>query len=101
MRLVTRSFPLLALLAVLALLPAVPRDAHAAVTSYIANLSGAAELPANASPGTGVALVDIDPVAHTMHVHIDFSGLLANNTACHIHAATAVAGTGTAGVATT
>jgi hypothetical protein len=36
-----------------------------------------------------------------MRVQVTFSGLLAGVTASHIHAATAVAGTGTAGVATT
>jgi hypothetical protein len=45
--------------------------------------------------------VDIDAVAHTMAINMNFSGLLGTTTACHIHAATAVAGAGTAGVATT
>jgi hypothetical protein len=36
-----------------------------------------------------------------MRVQVTFSGLLGTVTASHIHAATAVAGTGTAGVATT
>jgi hypothetical protein len=35
-----------------------------------------------------------------MRVDVTFSGLTGNTTASHIHAATAVAGTGTAGVAT-
>jgi len=75
--------------------------AVAAVTSYTATLTGAAEAPPNASPGTGFAQVDIDPVAHTMRVLVSFEGLLANVTNAHIHGPTAVAGTGTAGVATT
>lgn len=75
--------------------------AVAAVTSYTATLTGAAESPPNASPGTGFAQVDIDPVAHTMRVLVSFEGLLANVTNAHIHGPTAVAGTGTAGVATT
>jgi len=74
---------------------------QAAVVTYTASLSGPNESPANASPGTGSATVDVDAVAHTMHVHVDFTGLLGPTTASHIHAATAVAGTGTAGVATT
>jgi hypothetical protein len=73
--------------------------------SYFANLSGPAESPANASPGTGLANVDIftgvSGVDDTMHIHIVFSGLVGTTTASHIHAATAVPGTGTAGVATT
>lgn len=74
--------------------------AFAAPVTYIANLSGPNESPPNASPGTGFAQVDMDATAHTMHVHASFSGLTGNTTASHIHAPTAVAGTGTAGVAT-
>jgi hypothetical protein len=36
-----------------------------------------------------------------MHLYVTFSGLTGNTTASHIHAATALPGTGTAGVATT
>ena len=68
---------------------------------YWVSLSGPAEAPPNNSPGAGTALITIDAVANTMRVQTTFSGLLAGVTASHIHAATAVAGTGTAGVATT
>lgn len=68
---------------------------------FWASLSGPAEAPPNASPGTGKTLVTIDPVASTMRVQATFSGLLAGVTASHIHAPTAVAGTGVVGVATT
>jgi hypothetical protein len=68
---------------------------------YWTSLSGPAEVPPNVSPGTGKGLVTIDAVANTMRVQATFSGLLAGVTASHIHAATAVAGSGTAGVATT
>ena len=68
---------------------------------YWVNLSGPNEVPVNNSPGTGKALVTIDVSANTMRVQATFSGLLAGVTASHIHAPTAVAGTGTAGVATT
>lgn len=68
---------------------------------YWVSLSGPAEVPANNSPGTGKALITIDAVTNTMRVQATFSGLLAGVTASHIHAATAVAGVGTAGVATT
>ncbi|MFI5378493.1 MAG: CHRD domain-containing protein [Tepidisphaerales bacterium] len=74
--------------------------AQAAPTVYEAFLSGPAESPPNGSPGTGFAEVAIDPVANTMLVHVDFSGLLGTTTASHIHAATVVPGTGPAGVAT-
>src|SRR5688572_12226266 len=69
--------------------------------NYWATLSGQAEAPPNASPGTGKTLVTIDVAANTMRVQATFSGLVAGVTACHIHAATTVPGTGTAGVATT
>jgi hypothetical protein len=71
------------------------------VLQYDAFLSGPNESPPNASPGTGFAIVDYDNVAHTLLVDVSFSGLLGTTTASHIHAATAVPGTGTAGVATT
>lgn len=79
---------------------------HAAQLTYLATLSGANESPVNASPGTGTVQVDINTTTHLMHIFAKFGppkfgGLLGNTTACHIHAATAVAGTGTAGVATT
>jgi hypothetical protein len=96
---VSRPRLVLALLAAISL-GAAPA-AHAAVIHYYVNLNGLNESPANASPGTGTATVDVDPVAHTMHLHVAFIGLLGPTTASHIHAATTVAGTGTAGVATT
>ena len=67
---------------------------------YWVSLTGPAEVPPNNSPGTGKGLVTIDAVANTMRVQATFSGLVAGVTACHIHAPTAVPGSGTAGVAT-
>ena len=67
---------------------------------YVANLSGAAESPSNASPGTGFAEVIFNLSAHTMRVLVTFSGLTGNTTASHIHCCTAAAFTGTASVAT-
>jgi MYXO-CTERM domain-containing protein len=75
-------------------------QAQGALIAYEANLSGPAESPANASPGTGFAQVDIDVVAHTLRVRAIFGGLLGTTTASHVHAATAVPGVSTAGVAT-
>ena len=69
-------------------------------TQFTAKLDGPSESPPNASPGTGFAVVDFDTVAHNMRVQVTFSGLLGTTTASHIHAVTAVPGTGTAGVAT-
>ncbi len=79
---------------------AVAASANGAIITYTAILDGPSEAPPNASPGTGFAIVDIDRDAHTMRVRVEFSGLVGNVTACHIHAPTAVAGTGTVGVAT-
>lgn len=71
---------------------------HAGPYYFSATLSGAAE--GNASPGTGDALVAYDPDTHTLQVNATFTGLLGLTSASHIHAATAVPGVGTAGVAT-
>jgi hypothetical protein len=68
---------------------------------YQATLTGPAESPPNASPGTGFAEVDYFSSTHMLHVHATFSGLTGTTTASHIHAATSSPGTGTAGVATT
>jgi CHRD domain-containing protein len=75
--------------------------ARASILNYIAFLNGANESPPVVSAGVGSAEVTIDDVAHTMRVQASFTGLNGNTTACHIHAPTVVAGTGTAGVATT
>lgn len=86
----------------------VATQAQAAVTVYSGSLSGLAEAPPNSSPGVGTALVAIDPVTHQLTVTVSFSGLVpttstgapSGTTASHIHAATALPFTGTAGVAT-
>jgi hypothetical protein len=75
--------------------------AQAVPIFYNISLNGANESPPNASPGIGSGVVIIDTQAHLMSINLSFSGLLGNATVAHIHAATAVAGTGTAGVATT
>jgi CHRD domain/PEP-CTERM motif len=67
---------------------------------YVANLSGPNESPVNNSPGSGFTTVTYDPTAHTLRVQVVFSGLTGTTTASHIHSATAVPFTGTAGVAT-
>lgn len=75
--------------------------AEATIFHFEAFLSGPNESPPNPSPGNGGALVDFDDVLNTMHVHVDFSGLLGTSTALYIQSATTVAGTGTASIATT
>lgn len=91
---------LIALLGVAGLAFGTVPAANAATLLYKASLSGSAEAPPNASPGTGSSRVTINTVAHSMRVQADFAGLLGTTTAAHIHAPTAVPGTGTAGVAT-
>ena len=84
-----------------AALCALATQASAAILIHDAALSGPAESPPNASPGTGFAEVTLDTITNTMRVEVTFSGLLAPTTASHIHCCTALPGTGTAGVATT
>src|SRR5262245_887169 len=76
-------------------------NSWATILQYQAILDGPSESPPNGSPGTGLAFVNYDDVAHTLSINATFSGLTGATTASHIHAATALAGTGTAGVATT
>jgi hypothetical protein len=55
---------------------------------FVTALSGANEMPSNASPGTGLAMITLDPLAHLLSVNVSFSGLLGNVTAAHIHCCT-------------
>jgi len=71
-----------------------------ATAIFATSLSGPAEAPPNASPGTGEAIVTINDVLHTMDVQVTFSGLIGTTTASHIHCCTLVPETGTAGIAT-
>lgn len=67
-----------------------------AATLYKAVLAGAAEVPANASPGTGSALLTLD--GDMLDISLTFSGLMGPTAAAHIHCC--VGPTGNAGVAT-
>jgi hypothetical protein len=78
----------------------VSSSAFGATILYGGTLSGLNEVPPNASPGTGWAVVTIDNTANTMRVQTAFAGLTSGVTASHIHAR-ANAGAGTGGVATT
>jgi CHRD domain len=75
-------------------------NATAVPVEYVATLSGAKEVPPNASPGTGSVTAIFDFAAHTLDLHVTFSGLTSPTVAAHIHAPTTFAFTGTAGVAT-
>ena len=89
------------LFAALASLLLIAPVTHAQGLLYSVLLSGPAESPPNASPGVGSGFVLLDTTTHLWHLHVDFAGLTGTTTASHIHSATAVPGTGTAGVATT
>jgi hypothetical protein len=52
---------------------------------YRADLSGANEVPPNASAGTGTGTVEYDPITHFMSVELEFSGLTGITTVAHIH----------------
>ena len=73
----------------------------AAILLWGTSMSGLQEAPVNNSAGGGTVLINIDTVLNTMRVRVNFTGLTGNTTAAHIHGPTVVAGTGTAGVATT
>lgn len=75
--------------------------AAAAPLVFVTALSGPAEFPPNASPATGIAIITIDPAAHTLALHVEFSGLIGTTTVAHIHCCTAAPFSGAAGVATT
>ena len=75
--------PCLLALASVLILPA--PAAHAAPMTFFANLSGANENPSNASQGTGLATIVLDPMALTLTVSANFSGLGSNSTMAHIH----------------
>ncbi len=75
----TRTF----LLLVAFLVSALPLQAAPIV--FTATLSGPNEEPPNASTGTGVAIVTIDDILHTMRVQATFQDLVAPTTVSHIH----------------
>src|SRR5688572_3236646 len=62
--------------------------AEAVITVYTANLSGPAESPPVASPGTGFASVQYDSTLHTFLINASWSDLLAGTTVAHIHCCT-------------
>ncbi len=73
---------------VLALLPA----AQAMPMHFTAMLNGANQNPVIVTTGKGMTDVWIDGTANTMRVKVWFSGLLAPDTAAHIHCCTAAPG---------
>jgi hypothetical protein len=60
-------------------------NGRAAVHDYEAILEGAQVVPPTSSPGTGSGTFAIDDVANTVSYVIEYSGLMGNETAAHIH----------------
>ena len=58
---------------------------YAAPISFSAILTGPNEEPPNASTGSGVAVVTLDDLAHTLQVQVLFADLIGLTTASHIH----------------
>jgi hypothetical protein len=70
-----------------AALLAVSQISQAATITYVTTLTGANEVPPNASTATGTAQVVLDTVAQTLAVNVSFSGLTGGAAdAAHIHA---------------
>jgi hypothetical protein len=59
--------------------------AHALPIPFLTILSGANEVPPNASPGVGFATALLDPTAQTIQITANFGGLTSGTTAAHIH----------------
>ena len=74
-------------------------NATATPIDYVTNLSDT-EIPRTGSPGTGSVLATFDFDAHTLDLHVTFSGLTSGTTVAHIHAPTLAPASGKAGVAT-
>lgn len=72
--------------AALVSLAALPAAAHSLV--YTSPLSGAQEVPANGSLGTGFATITVDVDVLTMRVEATFAGLGGTTLAAHIHCCT-------------
>jgi hypothetical protein len=53
--------------------------------AFVTTLTGAQEVPPNASPGIGSALVTVDTVTNMLTINVSFSGLLSPTVASHIH----------------
>ena len=56
-----------------------------AIAPMTATIDGAQETPPNGSPGTGVGRFLVDTTTKTLFIYVSFSGLVAAETAAHIH----------------
>jgi hypothetical protein len=59
--------------------------AQAQTVNYMANLSGAQEVPKVTTAGTGMAMVSLDPATNTVSWDVTYSGLSGKALAGHIH----------------
>jgi hypothetical protein len=59
--------------------------AQAQTVNYMANLSGAQEVPKVATAGSGMAMVSFDPATSTVSWDVTYSGLSGKALAGHIH----------------
>src|SRR5436190_8510965 len=67
---------------------------------FTANLTGSAESPPNGATGFGHTVITLDVDEGIMEIQTSFQGLIGTVTAAHIHAPTAISGSGTADPAT-
>jgi hypothetical protein len=56
--------------------------------AFVTTLTGAQEVPPNASPGIGSGLVTLDTATNLLTVNVSFAGLLSPTVASHIHCCT-------------
>jgi CHRD domain/PEP-CTERM motif len=56
--------------------------------AFVATLTGSQEVPPNASPGIGSALVTLDTATNLLTINTSFAGLLSPTVAAHIHCCT-------------
>jgi hypothetical protein len=62
--------------------------AKADQVAFVATLTGSQEVPPNASPSIGSALVTLDTTTNLLTVNVSFAGLLSPTVAAHIHCCT-------------
>lgn len=62
--------------------------AKADQVAFVATLTGSQEVPPNASPGIGSALVTLDTTTNLLTINTSFAGLLSPTVAAHIHCCT-------------